>query len=116
MIFEASTIFSSVRVVGISIHSVAMTVTAIRAFIAQSLLLTLADLGSYEADIFGTIALFGVPEDPATALALVDHFGRILLVLIVGICTAHIGFQLRAYFRNSVNNRMLAKSESDDES
>jgi hypothetical protein len=99
-VLEASTILFSARALSVELAVSNALVTAITAFVAQSLPLTPAGLGTYETTIAATLSLFGVATETGTALALADHFARIAVVMVVGaICTIHIGFRSREYFR-----------------
>ncbi|WP_052367947.1 flippase-like domain-containing protein [Haloferax sp. ATB1] len=99
-LLEVSTIYFSGRALGLDLTSVATVTTAVGAFVAQAVPLTPAGIGTYEATITAILSLFGVSNQVAMTLGLVDHFVRVAVVYVVGaICTVHIGFRSRAYFR-----------------
>lgn len=79
----------------------AATVSGIAAFIVQSLPLTPAAIGVHEGAIVSMLMLFDIPAQVGMAIALVDHAVRAIVIYVVGIvCTIHLGFASRAYFRS----------------
>lgn len=98
--FEISTIYFSAHAVGLQLLPVETVTTAIASFVSQAVPVTPAGIGTYEATIVATLSLYDVSAGIATALALVDHFIRAAVIYVIGaICTVHIGFRSRVYFR-----------------
>ena len=92
-------------VAALALHHVipfaAATVSGIAAFIAQSLPLTPAGIGVHEGAIVSMLLLFDIPAQVGMAVALADHAVRAIVIYVVGIlCTIHLGFASRAYFRS----------------
>lgn len=115
--FEAGTILLSARAIGTALPTTQALVAGITAFVAQAVPLTPAGLGTYETTIAATLSLYGIPTETGTALALVDHFGRIAVVTVLGaICTVHVGFRSRTFFRNSVEANEPVETDGASES
>lgn len=64
----------------------------------------------HEGSIAGVLLLFGIDASTGTAIALVDHFVRVLVIYVFGMMSAvHIGFESRKYFRNNGVNFITKK-------
>lgn len=101
-LFEVSSIYFSARALHFELIPSMAMLSGIVAFIAQAIPTTPAGIGVHEASIAGVLMLFGVSATTGTAIALVDHFVRILVIYVVGMISAvHIGFDSRKYFRNN---------------
>jgi uncharacterized protein (TIRG00374 family) len=98
--FEVTTLFFSARAVGLNLSVIETVTVSLTAFIAQAVPLTPAGIGTYEVTIASVLGLFGVGTDAGTAMALIDHFVRLLLVYLLGaVSVIHIGFRSRTFFR-----------------
>jgi len=104
-IIDLSVLYVSARSIGINPNPLVIAIAGIVSFILQSFPLTPAGLGVHEISIAGVLQFFSIPSATGTAIALVDHFARALIVYILGImCTIHIGFSARKYFRNNLKD------------
>lgn len=101
-LFETGTIFLSARALGVEITIIQTVTAAIAAFVSQAVPITPAGIGTYEATIAAVLALFDVGISTGTALALLDHFVRVVVVYIIGaISLVHVVFRSRSYFRDN---------------
>ncbi len=101
-IFEASSIYFSAKALNFELMPSLAMLSGIVAFIAQAIPTTPAAIGVHEGSIAGVLLLFGIDASTGTAIALVDHFVRMLVIYVVGMISAvHIGFESRNYFRNN---------------
>ncbi len=98
-IFEISGIYLAALAIGYKIPFSLAAVAGITSFLAQTVPITPAGVGVYEATMAGVFVLFGIPLFTGVSLALVDHFVRVAFTLILGmISTVHLGFASRTYF------------------
>jgi len=97
---EMSTIYFSARAVGVSLGGVGTITVAISGFLAQTVPVTPAGIGTYEAVLAATLSVFGIATSTGTTIAVLDHFTRAAVTYVAGaISIIHIGFQSRVYFR-----------------
>lgn len=98
--FELGSLFFASKSIDIDISYFEASIAGIVAFVLQSLPLTPAGIGVHEASIAGVLRLFGIETSVGTSIALVDHAARGLVIYVLGlICTIHLGFECRRYFR-----------------
>lgn len=100
--FEISGLYFSAKALNFELMPSMAVISGIVAFIAQAIPTTPAGIGVHEGSIAGVLMLFDVDVSTGTAIALVDHFVRVLVIFVVGMISAvHIGFESRKYFRNN---------------
>jgi uncharacterized protein (TIRG00374 family) len=98
--FELGSVFFAAKAIGEDISFFKASIAGIVSFVLQSLPLTPAGIGIHEASISGVLQVFGIASSIGTAIALVDHFARGLVIYTIGLlCTIHLGFECRRYFR-----------------
>jgi hypothetical protein len=95
-------IYVSALAIRYDISLLTVAVAGITAFIAQSLPLTPGGIGVHEASIVGILMMFQIPASIGMSIALIDHFIRAAVVYCLGlVCTIHLGFSSRVFFRNN---------------
>lgn len=100
--FEISGLYFSAKALHFELIPSLAMISGVVAFIAQAIPTTPAGIGVHEGSIAGVLMLFDVDVSTGTAIALVDHFVRVLVIFVVGMISAvHIGFESRKYFRNN---------------
>lgn len=104
-VFELGSVYFAAKSLGVSISYIEASIAGIVAFVLQSLPLTPAGIGVHEASIAGILQIFGIDTSIGTSIALVDHAARGLVIYVLGlICTIHLGFECRRYFRKRNEN------------
>ncbi len=99
-LLEILSIYLAARAVHFYIPYPVATLAGITSFVAQALPLTPAGIGVHEVSVVGVLEVFDVRRDVGTAIALVDHFARVVVVYLFGFLAAvHIGFESREYFK-----------------
>jgi uncharacterized protein (TIRG00374 family) len=98
-LLEVSGIFFAARAVHFDLSVSLSILSGITAFLAEALPTTPAGIGIHEGAITGVLAFFGISASMGTAIALLDHFARGVVIFIFGMISAvHIGFESRVYF------------------
>jgi hypothetical protein len=98
-VFDLMSIYFSARSTGYDLAPGVAIISGITAFISQAIPTTPAGIGVHEGTIAGVLLLFGVSAGIGTAIALVDHFARAIVIFFLGAISAiHIGFESREYF------------------
>lgn len=101
-IIEFSTIYLISKSIGLDIPYFVTTTAGITAALAQTIPLTIANVGVYESVMTAFLSLFGVPASTAFTISVIDHSIRIIILVVLGIiATVHIAFLSRNYFRRN---------------
>lgn len=101
-IIEFSTIYLISKSIGLDIPYFVTTTAGITAALAQTVPVTVGNIGIYEATMTGFLSLFGVPASTGFTISVIDHSIRIIILVVLGIiATVHIAFLSRNYFRKS---------------
>jgi uncharacterized protein (TIRG00374 family) len=101
-LFDLFSLYLSARAIHFNLPVGLTILSGITAFIAQAIPTTPAGIGIHEGTIAGVLLFFGINVDIGTAIALVDHFARGIIIFIFGAISAvHIGFESRKYFADT---------------
>lgn len=97
---ELTTVYFATRAVGLNPEIFPTIAAGTAAFVSQTIPITPAGIGTYEAGMTAVLVLYDISSPTAAAISVIDHLTRLVVVYVLGsIATVHLVFQSRPYFR-----------------